>query len=316
MGDESTTAGLLSSTVGTFLRLQREAKGPKPTACGTPLRGSQAGGCTRGTAFEIARIPPSNLPDDATLIAFRIGDAMHALLQEAMHAMWPDFESEVKVDCRPLGFDLSGHADGVWMLGDDKVVDEYKTQSSFAFGLAKKSNAPKIKHVQQAAMYALGLGADQIRLVYLAKEGSYRDGAKPGQLLVWRWRMDGPAVEQDEHGNDLLDDKGNPSVLFDGQTIEQIGIAELWRLQAVWDEVKEGVVPARDVPGFGLVDVPPPYITEKASKGQPWNCRYCWHRDLCAVHPTEAMPVDLASGTVRANWKPPVDEVEEAGVTL
>lgn len=281
--------GVLSSTVGAFLRMQREAEGPRPTACGTPLRGSQSWTCPRAVAFEVAGIPESNSPDDATLIAFRLGHSMHELIQDAMHAFWPGFAAEVQVDCRPLGFDLSGHADGVYELGDDKVVLEIKSTNSFAFKLAKKADAPKVEHVTQAAMYAIGLGADQIHMVYVAKEGSYRDGVKPGQLLEWRYRLDD---------------------LFDGETVEQIGTAELWRLQRVWERVKAGEVPERDVPGHGPVWDPPSY----QGKGDPWNCRYCRYRDVCSVHPTEGVSVEFASETVRTHWNPPV--FDEAGVTL
>ena len=269
-------------TVGTYLRRQREIEGAKPTACGTSLRGSEAYGCARKIALRIGGIPEAHEPNNETLLAFKLGNTMHELLQDSMHSLWSDFESEVVVDLRPLGFDMSGHADGLYSIGDKQMVLEIKTQSSFGFKLALKANKPKIEHVCQAAIYAAGLGADAVHLVYICKEGSYRDGVKPGQMLEWRY--------------DLTDD-------FDGQTVEQIAMAELWRQQEIVDGVKDGRIPLRScwddkVNEFVVVDSPPPY----QGKGQPWNCRYCEHRDNCAPLPTHEVSVALATPFIKHHW--------------
>ena len=111
-------------TVGTYLRRQREIEGAKPTACGTSLRGSEAYGCARKIALRIGGLPEAHEPNNETLLAFKLGNTMHELLQESMHSLWSDFESEVVVDLRPLGFDMSGHADGLYSIGDKQMVLE------------------------------------------------------------------------------------------------------------------------------------------------------------------------------------------------
>lgn len=270
--------GIIASTVGTFLRLGQERDGDKPTATGTLLRGSESYNCARKIAFRAAGVPKAHEFTDQTLLAFKLGNTLHELLQDAMAALWSEFEAEAVVDLTPLGFDMSGHADGVYFIGADKLVLEIKTKSSFGFKLAKKADHPDEGELVQAGMYALGLGAQVVHLVYLAKEGAYRDGVKPGELLEWRYR--------------LSDD-------FEGLgTVEELATAELWRQQQIADQVRAGVVPERFIPGFGVVDSPPPY----EGKGQPWNCRYCNHRNHCAALPSEETPVSMSNPFIQSNW--------------
>jgi hypothetical protein len=270
--------GVVASTVGAFLRLEQDREGDKPTACGTALRGSESYGCSRKIAFRAAGVPKAHQFTDQTLLAFKIGNTLHELLQDAMTALWAEFKPEVVVDLRPLGFDMSGSADGVYSIGDDTLVLEIKTKSSFGFKLAKKADHPDEGELVQAAMYALGLGAQAVHLVYLAKEGAYRDGVKPGELLEWRYR--------------LTDD-------FEGLgTVEELATNELWRQQQIADQVSDFVIPERDIPGHGVVDSPPPW----QGKGQPWNCRYCDYRNHCAALPTEETPVSLSNPFIQSNW--------------
>ena len=270
--------GIIASTVGAYLRLEQERNGDKPTATGTLLRGSESYNCARKIAFRAAGVPKAHEFTDQTLLAFKLGNTLHELLQDAMAALWSEFEAEAIVDLTPLGFDMSGHADGVYSIGSDKLVLEIKTKSSFGFKLAKKADHPDEGELVQAAMYALGLGAQAVHLVYLAKEGAYRDGVKPGELLEWRYR--------------LTDD-------FEGLgTVEELATNELWRQQQIADQVSDFVIPERDIPGHGVVDSPPPW----QGKGQPWNCRYCDYRNHCAALPTEETPVSLSNPFIQSNW--------------
>ncbi len=103
--------GVIQATLDRFLREEREREGPRPTACGTALRGSSAHNCARQLGFEVARVAECERMPYETLLAFHIGHAMHERVQTGLHALWPDFQSEVKCDLRPFGYDLSGHAD-------------------------------------------------------------------------------------------------------------------------------------------------------------------------------------------------------------
>jgi len=244
-------------------------------------------------ALEMARVPATNEPGTETLIAFQLGTAMHDFCQDAMDALWTDFEREVVVDLRPMGFNVSGHADWVYSMGEidgspRRLVGELKTMKSYPFKIAQRDGEPKLEHVAQAAIYAIGLEADGIHMVYICKEtGMRRDGIHPGQILEWILSMDD---------------------VIEGETIRDIGMGELYRMQRVWDRVQQGVIPERDIPGYGPVDNPPLYHGE----GHPWNCRYCNHRDACAPLPTEGVPVTVATTPVQEAWNPPVGDGAEA----
>lgn len=284
------TDGIVGSTLDLFLRNERSAEGVRPTACGTGLRGSQAWTCDRQVGFAAARVAEcEDLPYE-TLLAFHFGRAMHEKVQEALHALWGDFEDEVQIDLRPLGYDISGHADGVMTEGDVKTVVEIKTSTAYPFKLCMR-DGPKIEHVLQAGIYAMGAGADAIHIVMICKDASYRDGIKPGMTLEFRLAM-------------------SDEVPGYGQSVESLVVDELTRLQRVWEQVQAGQIPGRNVPGFGYVDSVPSYMVKK---GDPWNCRYCAFNSYCRQMPTGPVPVELAPAAVRESWNPPVaDEAEVA----
>lgn len=284
MSEEYSTDGIVASTLDLFLRNERLAEGVRPTACGTGLRGSQAYVCDRQIAFQAARVPECEELPYTTLLAFNFGQAMHEKVQASLEALWGDFESEVQVDLRPLGYNCSGHADGHNVIDDTGTVYEIKTMKAYPFKLAKGGEF-KIEHALQAGIYALGLGADSIHLVYICKEGNFRDKVTAGDTLEFRIGMD-----------EVL-----PSY---GQTLRSLVVEELDRLQRVWDQVKDGVVPARWIPGHGHVEQVPSYLQKKVS---PWNCAYCSFNSACRSMPTEAVPVELAPTAVKESWNPPVE---------
>ena len=98
--------------LGDYLRRRREEEGGRPTACGTAGRGSFAGNCSRKIAFEMLEVEETDPIDENTLVAFRVGQDLHALLQAAMveaHGM----RIEQPLDLRPYGDNLSGHIAGI-----------------------------------------------------------------------------------------------------------------------------------------------------------------------------------------------------------
>ncbi len=257
-----------------YLRDQREAEGPRETAHGTLGRGSMAGSCSRKIGLEMLGDVAETEPiEDNTLVAFHTGSHLHDLLQQAMIREW-GMQVEVECDLRPLGYDISGHADGVY--GDianariETVCWELKTKTAFGFNLARKSFEPEIHEVGQASMYAMALECDAVHLVYLAKDSQYgRNPIRAGETVEWILPMDEP-------------------VPGDGRTPRQIAGAEATRIDAIATEVKGGLIPERFIPGHGSIDsVPSP-----DSRDGHWRCRYCNFNSLCGSLPAGQVSLD------------------------
>jgi hypothetical protein len=252
----------------------RNDQGPKPTAADTLFRCSDAGSCLRKRAFSALKMEETEAIGASTLLAFEIGNSIHDSIQEAFMADF-GFECEVEtaIDLTPHGVSLSGHTDGIITMPDGtKIILEIKTMSGFAAKLHFNGD-PKREHVAQAGMYALGVNADAILLVYVAKEGDFRAGIKPGMVQQWYFEMDQEALPY--------------------ETVREIATAELDRFKMVEDALYAKVFPAALVPNDAgdlvLVDDPPDY----GSKGKPWNCAYCQHNSLCRSLGSEETPLTL-----------------------
>lgn len=247
-------------------------EGPKPTALGTKMRISDAGSCERQRWYKGMGFDESETPDMQTLLAFHVGNSIHDFVQEAFERQavmgGVSVDCEVPVDCRSLGADLSGSADLVVTYSDGhKVVVEFKSASAYGSKLAKE--APKREHVAQAGLYARGLGADEVMIVYVAKESSFRDKVRAGDVYTHHYALNDEVFEN-ETVNDVVEFElqrfrrvetlldanvlPHPIVFDDGD--EQIGLS---RLKTV-----ENVGP------FG-----------RASKHTHWECRYCLYNSLC-----------------------------------
>jgi hypothetical protein len=254
---------------------QRELEGPRPTAFNTAARGSQAGQCSRRIGFQILEVEETNEITVTTLLAFHIGTALHSLTQVAMQDRL-QMQLEVPIDLQPLGYPISGHADGVYHpyhKNPATAIWELKTKTSFGFRLAAKAGCPEKHEVAQVAMYGLGVPDCQwVHLVYLAKDTTYgKNSVKAGETLEWFLEMDEPVPG------------------CDGMTPRQIGTAEATRITAIASEVlEEGLLPERFIPEWGTVySVPDPDSGDK-----PWQCRYCQWNALCATLPSTQIPTN------------------------
>ena len=259
--------------LGDYLREQREREGGRPTACGTAGRGSYSGACSREIAFGMLGAEETDPIDENTLVAFRVGQDLHDLLQEAMAATY-GMQIEQKVDLRSYGYNISGHIDGIYTTPDSKLVWELKSKTSFGFKEAKKSFAPEKRDVGQVSMYALGVPeATGIHLVYMCKDADYKwgDSTRAGETLEWIVGLDEPCPGQD------------------GMTPRQIGVAEATRIDAIATEaLEDGLLPERFIPGEGVVD----FVPGPDSRDKPWQCRYCQWNALCATLPAAQTPID------------------------
>ena len=247
-------------------------EGPKPTALGTVHRVSDAGICERQRWYKAAGFDESEAPDVGTLLAFHVGNSIHDFVQEAFVRQsvvgGVSVEVEVPVDCRGLGVDLSGSADLVVTYEDGhKVVVEFKSASAYGSKLAQ--DEPKREHVAQAGLYARGLGADAVTIVYIAKETSYRDKVRAGDVYQHSYGLD--------------------TEVFPGESVNDVVNFELHRFRRVQNALDDGVVPhpivfddsdgSRELSRLKTVDVPGPY--GRAKKGSHWECRYCFFNSLC-----------------------------------
>tara|TARA_R110002033_G_scaffold8749_2_gene29698 strand:- start:710 stop:1432 length:723 start_codon:yes stop_codon:yes gene_type:complete len=210
-----------------------------------------------------------------TLLAFHIGTALHELTQLAMVDQWM-MRTEQEIDLRPLGYPISGHADGVYqpyLENPATAIWELKTKTSFGFRLAAKSGCPEKHEVAQAAMYGLGVpDCRWVHLVYLAKDTTYgKNAVKAGETLEWFLEMDEPVPG------------------CDGMTPRQIGSAEATRITAIASEVfAQQCLPERFIPDYGTIHAVP----EPDSKDQPWRCRYCTFNAVCSTLPTGQTPLE------------------------
>ena len=253
---------------------KRLEDGPKPTAAGTLMRCSDAGSCIRKRGFAAIEAPETEEIGPETLLAFEIGNSIHEVLQEAfLNDPGLEVEVETPIDLSHLGVSLSGHTDGIiTMPNGTKIILEIKTMSGFGAKMHFRGE-PKREHVAQAGLYALGVEADGILLVYVSKESDFRSGIRPGQIAQWYYGLD------DE--------------VFFGESVRSITEDELSDCADIESIVKNGMIPAPLVPNDTgakvLVEDPPDY----GGKGSPWNCRYCLYNSLCRTVGPGDVSIDI-----------------------
>lgn len=280
------------------IRLRDEA-GPKPTAFNTPFRASDAGGCVRKMTLSAFDAMESDEFSSQTYMAFEIGNAIHKSIQDALDCDgngWY-FEAEVPIDLSEVtkkvghgieSFGLSGHCDGIITQNGSeiKTVVEIKTVSGYAAKLAwpypGRDEGPKREHVAQASLYALGIEAESILLVYVAKESDYRAGVKAGDIMQWEFGLH----ETTDYWN--------------GQTPYDIAMNQLRHFQYANRFYAKGqVAPAfvpRDNGELMLVHDRPEYQQKGAV---PWNCAYCNYNTMCRSLSEDEVPVEMIERSKR-----------------
>lgn len=261
------------------------------------LIASDAYACRRKIAFGRLGVPRDITYDSATLMTFRAGDFYHDVVQRALIQFF-DARTELDFDWRPA-VSIYGKADGLADPGDGDgaAVIEIKSQAGYGFDLAvgaRKSAegpGPKIDHLIQAGLAAMSpqLAAERVWIIYVNKDR--------GVAAEWLIGLDEPLPHVEVPDMDLASlleasiDNGETDV--PGPTIRQLVGWELDLLAAdVLAVMDAGDLPARLVPGFGLVEGDPP---RKDSRDDPWQCRYCSWQPTCAD-----LPVERVDGWVAA----------------
>ena len=238
------------------------------------LVASDAYGCARKVALGRLRVPKDITYDAATLMSFRAGDFYHQITQEAM-VQALDMRCEVEFDLRPK-LSLYGKADGVYEVDGQRRVVEIKSRSGYGFDLAtgaKRSDAgpgPKIDHLLQAgfAAFAPQIQATAVHVVYINKDR--------GVCAEWVVGVDDPLPHL-RNGEDV-------------PTLRGLLNAESKRLALILHYLDQGIMPARLVPGYGLVN-DPPAAGERGA--QPWNCVYCPYQPSCSKWSPNQFPFTL-----------------------
>lgn len=254
--------GPVSMALATMMAEERVAEGDRPVAYGRRLRGSMAGKCSRAIGFEILGFAPDLGFETTTLIAFEMGDAGHDIIQRTLVAAF-GAELEVPADWSPT-IDLAINSDGVYpdrsaFPDAERVNVEIKTVKAFAFDIAtgvreRGETGPKYEHLLQAGLGALApsINAATLHIIYMSKED--------GRIAEWLIPLDDPLPHL-EH-----------------RTVREMVAAELVRFTGILGRLDAGELPRAVVPGFGLVQNPPP----RAIKTQPWQCRYCRWQPTCS----------------------------------
>lgn len=270
-GHPPLTGGPAWQALGVLMAAARAAEGDRATADGTRFRGSMALDCERKIALQALGVAPAVELGTEQLVTFDIGQSYHDRIQQALVDTF-GAQTEVKCSYRDEGGDVSGHADAVYEHAGQKVIVEIKSMKAYAFGLAIDGNqwdnygpGPKQEHLTQAALYGLApqIQADLVHMIYINKDS--------GEMAEWLLPMHGALVHL-----------GGPPV-----TPAQLARRELVRFARIGESLDAGMMPARVIPGHGLVSVPPAADT----KVKPWNCRYCGWQPICAAQPAEAFPV-------------------------
>lgn len=268
---------LLAAALADDLVNNRAAEGDRPTADNTLIRGSDAYACGRKIAFGALKVPRVVPFTTDTLMAFDAGKHHHTRLQGLLASKF-GAELEVPISYKEVGIDLSGHADAAYKWAGKQRVVEIKSMKAYPFlkaaggrdryGRDVEPEGPKLDHMLQAGIYGNSpqLQAETVHMVYINKE----DG-RVAEFLV---AMDGEKVGPD------------------GEDLRTLVRAELDRLTAIANDIRAGILPWRNIPGYGVVKDPP----APGSKDQPWNCAYCAWQPLCASLPASKVPVALTNG--------------------
>jgi hypothetical protein len=272
----------------------------KPHAMPSMFRFSMAGTCSRSLAYYASGTTPTNLPDAADNWRMGLGTMIHEVVQRYVEDAIVESEDlllhDDVIDCSVVAnfeqpvyieeCDASGSADIVLDFvspgGNVKkrVVVELKTINGFGFKMAATgfkgpAEGPRISHVQQAALQAYGLEADEVVICYLSMENvspsiaaSYCDDQVFGRFTAqWTYKKHEwlPYAERE-----IARLKSIKSSLHDGQPtdVERLVYNDAGNLVAVNDP-RTGAYHVTDVNGQ-IVDA-----------GKTWNCSYCRFQSQC-----------------------------------
>lgn len=257
---------LIGQAVAEHLQVLNWIDGPLETAAGTPFRASEALMCSRKIAYRVTGAIGREY-DSAALNNFWIGHRVHSLVQDALVASDPKWEIEKIVTFDPP-YDkiISAHADAYHPANG--VVVEIKTVGSSQWQMAsgipigyKKQTAeakgPKIAHLAQGALSAIGTKASWVVIGYASKEAiSIGRAEKLGLSEIARWWSEW---------------------WFPIQEVRHLAEMELDRLMQLDHMLSKGLTP-REIPPLSC-DSESGF--SPLTPGSGWECDYCEYSGDC-----------------------------------
>jgi hypothetical protein len=258
-----------------------EEEAEKHVSSGARCRASDAGTCARAIALGAAGFPRAPM-DLSGYWNTTLGKIIHAEFEQALLERYGDdavVEVQVRFEPGDLieGVTASGDtSDGVVRIdfqvdwtGDEtfdrprRTVGEVKTIGGFgykgAIGVGSKRDAegPKTEHLLQAGVGGRARGADEVVVVYLAKEClsvNVARGLPEALRFTAEWTYEMAEID------DLVDE-------------------ELRRIEGILDLLDRDLIADRKIPGYGRVLDPTTGRLEGG--GQAWHCGYCAQRENC-----------------------------------
>lgn len=265
-----------------LLGVKLAAESKKPTAMGTRLRYSNAGGCARSASYYALGARESDPEDDGDAWAPGVGNIIHDAMQAVIKKVFPStiFESASKIE----DIDVSGSADGISLTSEilsitgidlegTHVMWELKTMGEFPFDkqagwnrmkvMLKDPQGPTVKAVMQAGINALGqedmhpdwrfetVLMGSVCVSALSKSKSKRMGVEGFSRYGAEYRI--------------------PRSMW-----EPLAKMELRRMAAIEDGLDHGFIADR----IALDDFGTPVFLHP---GRDWNCDYCSFRGLCEM---------------------------------
>lgn len=221
------------------------------------------------------------LPNIADAYRMSLGTLVHAGLEPAIKAAFPNADFEVAIDLRPIGIPGSAHADIVTYHDDGRpdAVVEVKTVNGFGFktmatDFKGPAEGPRSGHVLQAAMSAMAIGADRVVIAYLAMENlsptmsKYCEGDIGRFAAEWHYTRD----------------EYEPLVVAEASRIAMVARALEYDITpSPW--ITDASIPKNSYvsdPSRGTWVTPDPQSPNQIiDSGRVWFCDYCDYRDRC-----------------------------------
>jgi hypothetical protein len=265
-----------------------------PTAAGTAQRGSESLHCVRAVALRVMGAVPDFEIGGKSLAAFEVGTIWHEVIQRVLRDSY-GAELEVTVDLRPR-WDCSLHADAVYEADTGALrVVEIKSKAEYAYKLfalgtkkpfpreadyGAEPMGPEAADLVQAGKSAIGIGADEVHILYANKNKSH-------EITEWIIGVD------------------DPIPYLDGQTITDLAVADLNLQTGALADLEAGFLPVRFQPEpdprswkkdweGGVIHNPPQHFQVTGRWGTPFRCSGCAFNLTCRRLPADAVPLEIA----------------------
>lgn len=238
---------------------------PRPNPVVAPLIASDALKCARRIGHRLFGTTPDIRYTQEEIARFGDGDFIDSIAAEVL-VKEKDARIQVPFDWLPT-VPLKGKADaGYRTVLSEKVVVEVKSQNEKGWSRAVGAwdsipPAPKVEWLVQAGIAACSptIDASRVHIVLVDND----------RLEVAEWVV---GVNQELE---------LPEVPSDGPvTVRRLVDQEVRRQAQILSACEQGVLPPREIPGFGVVESPP---SRDDYGAEPWQCKFCPFQPSCSL---------------------------------